>query len=287
MNNMKYVRIEHNVDNMEFIINRFDNSKTSSLTVIEVGHSHPPVGKKVNLVSSCYQLHYVTCGKGAFMDEEISEGRGYLVLPGETYRMQVDSCDFEQYWINFDGSDAKKLLYHCGFILQPHVFDFGKKTRVKTLVVELLKSIFPATQNADIIPVIHSHTYLMGTLYQLLSANETDNPMNLAPSDRYTTAVCSYIRAHYPEKLTVEWLAAVVGLSPKYLIRIFKKETGMTLMEYLTRARLDAACNLLENTTKSICEISEAVGYSDALYFSKVFRNTYGISPRTYRQGRP
>ncbi len=286
MYNMQYVRINQGHDNMEFIINRFVQTDSVPLIIVEVGHSLPPNGKSIDLVSTCYQLHYVIHGKGTFRKQEICEGNGFLVLPGESYEMSVNSDNFEQYWINFCGSDAKNLLYSCGLSASPRVFDFGIRQSTKNLVDSLLKSIFSVSQDNSCPPIQHSHTFLVGLLYQLLCVNEVSKAPAIAPSEQYTSAICSYIRVHYPEKLTVDWLAAVVGLSPKYLIRIFKNAMGCTLIQYITKVRLDAACNLLENTGKSIREVAEAVGCADALYFSKVFRSAYGISPSRFRNNK-
>lgn len=284
MQDMQYSRITYNGGNMEFVINRSMDVSALSLTIVEAGHSFPKNGKTADTPTTCYQLHFVTSGKGSFREREIHRGSGFLVLPGEAQNMKVESDDFEQYWINFCGADVPGLLRSCGIPLYSHIFDLSGDEKKQALAFALLKSVFPQTvKTSESLPQ-HSHTYLLGLFYQLLSINEREMQQNISVTERYVSTVCSYIHIHYSEPLTVEWLAAVAGLSPKYLIRLFKKITGGTIIEYITDTRMKNACVLLESTDKTVGEIAESIGYGDALYFSRVFRLRYGLAPSIWRK---
>jgi len=99
----------------------------------------------------------------------------------------------------------------------------------------------------------------------------------------------AYIAERYARGLTLEQVAAHVGMAPTYFSRIFKQEQGCTFMQYLTRVRLEEARRLLRTTTLSIAEIGEAVGYHGASHLTAVFKQAEGISPGAYRRrhGRP
>lgn len=282
MYDMQHVKISTKDDNMEFIINRSQNAALSALTVTEVGHSKPKRGKRADEVSTFWQLHLVTSGNGLFRGHEICAGNAFLVIPGESQNMSVESDSFEQYWLNFDGTEAARLLRDLGIPNESHVLTLNGNGDGKTLAESLLADIFGKADDSSSV-LRHSHTYLIGVLYQLLSLVKKGTERNSTVTDGYVSSVCSYIRAHYSEPLTVEWLSAVAGLSPKYLIRIFKRVTGMTVITYITKTRLEIAVSLLEGTDKSISEISRSVGYGDPLYFSKVFKGELGISPSGYR----
>ena len=73
-------------------------------------------------------------------------------------------------------------------------------------------------------------------------------------------------------------------LNPVYISQLFRKRTGMTYQNYLTRLRIDRARRYLEETDLMVYEISERVGYSDTAYFSRVFEKTTGIRPTDYRK---
>jgi AraC-like DNA-binding protein len=82
-----------------------------------------------------------------------------------------------------------------------------------------------------------------------------------------------------------EWSCAI-GLNPVYFGRIFRRETGLRPMEWLNNRRLQMASQYLSNTAKSVAEIADMCGFSDQFYFSRVFRQHFGLSPANYRKAR-
>lgn len=81
-----------------------------------------------------------------------------------------------------------------------------------------------------------------------------------------------------------EEIAGMVHLSPGYLSRIFKKETGVALSDYITNKRIVMAKQLLTKTNLSITAIAEQVGLSYSSYFTRLFKEKVGITPQEYRQ---
>lgn len=95
--------------------------------------------------------------------------------------------------------------------------------------------------------------------------------------------VRQYIDQHISEELSVEKLAAMAYVSQNHLTRSFKKKYGMTVIDYIMKHRLALAEDMLRNTNKTITMISDEVGYFDYVYFSKLFKRHYGVTPREYR----
>jgi two-component system response regulator YesN len=93
-----------------------------------------------------------------------------------------------------------------------------------------------------------------------------------------------FIRANYKKKIKLIDISKAIYLSPYYLSHIFKKETGSTLLEYLTKVRIEEAKRLLENTPWNTTRISFEVGCSDQSYFCKVFKKSEGISASDYKK---
>ena len=93
-----------------------------------------------------------------------------------------------------------------------------------------------------------------------------------------------FIRANYKKKIKLIDISKAIYLSPYYLSHIFKKETGSTLLEYLTKVRIEEAKRLLESTPWNTTRISFEVGCSDQSYFCKVFKKNEGISPYDYKR---
>lgn len=93
-----------------------------------------------------------------------------------------------------------------------------------------------------------------------------------------------YIKANLDMKLTVDFLAEQIHLSPDYLSKYFKKHTGKTLSQFLMETRINKAKQLLKKTDESIADIGYACGYSSSSNFRKYFTRLVGLSPREYRK---
>ena len=79
-------------------------------------------------------------------------------------------------------------------------------------------------------------------------------------------------------------MAAEVHLNPEYFSRVFKEETGMTFVNFLTDVRLGHSVQMLENTALRVQDVAQAVGYANVSYFSTTFKKKYGMSPYEYRR---
>ena len=94
----------------------------------------------------------------------------------------------------------------------------------------------------------------------------------------------AFIEENYKEKITIEDIAKTVNISESYLFSAFKKQMGISPISYLNHYRLSVATELMRNTNKSITEISAEVGVYDSIYFNKLFRKCYQMSPSKYRR---
>jgi two-component system response regulator YesN len=92
----------------------------------------------------------------------------------------------------------------------------------------------------------------------------------------------NFIDENYSKDLCLEEAAQSIGLSSYYFSHLFKRETGQTFIEYLTKIRIEKAKKLLSETNLNVAEVSEKVGYQDPKYFSRVFKNIVGIPPSKF-----
>ena len=93
-----------------------------------------------------------------------------------------------------------------------------------------------------------------------------------------------YIQENYSRKLSLEEIATVSGFSAPYFSTIFKRETGENLSRYLSRLRVEKASALLIGTNLPLSTIANTCGFEDQSWFSKIFKNHTGMSPRRYRK---
>lgn len=98
-------------------------------------------------------------------------------------------------------------------------------------------------------------------------------------------SIKQYIEQNYfREEFSLIEVAHYINLSPQHVSRMFKKETGVTLVDYLTKIRINKAIELFHNDELKMYEIAEMVGYATQHYFSSVFKKEMGISPLEYRK---
>lgn len=97
-------------------------------------------------------------------------------------------------------------------------------------------------------------------------------------------AVEGYFEEHYAEHISLDLLAESMYLSPFYISRIFKSETGDTPIRHLIDIRLDKAMEALRSTAMSVSEVAASVGYDDVSHFSKLFKKRFGCPPSKARK---
>ncbi len=116
---------------------------------------------------------------------------------------------------------------------------------------------------------------------ELPNFNNVENNEEIVPE---VETVKTYIKQHFQDNPNLETIAQQVHLSPNYLCVVFKKETGMTVIAYMTEVKLNYAAYLLENTYERIADIAESVGYTNTSYFNMIFKNSFGMTPSVYRK---
>ncbi|WP_320128377.1 response regulator [uncultured Sphaerochaeta sp.] len=130
-------------------------------------------------------------------------------------------------------------------------------------------------------PVMEQEIYLMDLLDSTCQAVLEDK------QDRYSRAfrlVDQYLHSHYPMQISVEMASKMINLNPKYFSQLFKVYLGSPFVEYLTRIRMEKAKQLLDEGDRNVKEIAEMTGFLDGNYFTRVFRQYYGMAPSIYME---
>ncbi|WP_409342738.1 helix-turn-helix domain-containing protein [Paenibacillus sp. MBLB4367] len=100
----------------------------------------------------------------------------------------------------------------------------------------------------------------------------------------YIPRAIAYMQDNLDKSITLQQVAKQVHLNPNHFSEVFKRETGLNYLEYLTRERMNRACELLATTTAKVSDIAGLVGYEDIKYFSQLFKKQTGQTPSEYRQ---
>ena len=141
-----------------------------------------------------------------------------------------------------------------------------------------LNACFDALFSTDDVCEEYSIVYrIIGYLLKKADMSASDMP------EAIERAV-EYIIKHYEERITVGDLARIATMSESNFYASFKRYIGVAPITYLNNYRLSLAAEMLCDSDEPIGEIGYAVGIKDALYFSKLFKRTYGITPQNYRR---
>lgn len=168
-------------------------------------------------------------------------------------------------------------------------------------LLEMLTTILKVAKssNVDLANIFGQNYNLFIELYKFNDLNQVKNwfkdisikIMKYIIKDRQDTCKLlvekakEYISKYYSDSdMTINKLCDYLHISPTYFSFIFKRETKITFINYLTQIRMDASKALLRNTNMKTFSIAESVGYSESNYFSYCFKKYFGISPSEYRK---
>lgn len=127
-------------------------------------------------------------------------------------------------------------------------------------------------------------TELLIKIFRQMDALSSDSRKN--KQEYYINLAIQYIENHYHKKLTLSDIAYRSFLSKGYFSQLFKETTGLSFSNYVQQVRIKKSCELLENTDKSIMDISDETGFSDIKFFYTIFKRVLKMTPKEYRDSK-
>jgi two-component system, response regulator YesN len=169
-------------------------------------------------------------------------------------------------------------------ILREYVSQFV--TVLKRTLLQLGVGIEPLTavgSLADMAQFAEPEELLLWCRNSTITMIELVEPQKQSRDSGKIKKVHEFVGRNFAREITLEMAAEEVGLSPQYLSKVFKEETGMNFIEYVTEKRIQRACFLLREGTGNVKEVSHMVGYSDVNYFCRIFKKVTGVTPGQYK----
>lgn len=123
-------------------------------------------------------------------------------------------------------------------------------------------------------------------LHDAMVLDYTEKMRKICRSDtnsKHINICKEYIYAHVKERITIEDLADELGISPSYLSRLFKKETGDSVSDYIRKQKIEVAKNLLQYSQYSMIDIANRLAFSSQSHFIQQFREYVGMTPKKFR----
>ena len=260
-------------------INNCGYYRVHTTPVIETPH---PEGR------NDYQLLYIAAGKGEFYFKGskeptiVTKGNMILFRPGEPqvyYYYAVDKT--EVYWVHFTGWKVEEYLERYELPHDENVFYTGVSPDYPWIYNQMIRELqLQRVNHEDMISLYMHHIFI--TINRYIKArretkNDTINDIERA---------AHYFKDNYNKQISIEQYAAEHLMSVNWFIHSFKSVMKMSPMQYIISLRIAMAKGYLENSAKNIAEISNEVGYENALYFSRLFRKYTGMTPTEYRKKR-
>ena len=221
-------------------------------------------------ISAVYTAYNIRQARDVFLDHRIDLMICDIEMP------QGNGLDLLA-WVRENYSSTKSILLTC------HAdFQYAKKAIHLGSLEYLLKPVI----FSELKDVIRKAISIIAKEKRLSISNETygDNQKQGIKEQSIVEKTKQYIAEHMDYDLTRESIAGKFYLNPDYLSRVFKKETGFSISDYLIHERIRIAKDLLVNTDMSIREIVSSVGYTNFSHFSKVFKNITNLNPLTFRK---
>ena len=260
-------------------INNCGYYRVHTTPVIETPH---PEGR------NDYQLLYIAAGKGEFYFKGskeptiVTKGNMILFRPGEPqvyYYYAVDKT--EVYWVHFTGWKVEEYLERYELPHHENVFYTGVTPDYPWIYNQMIRELQLQRVNyEDMISLYMHHIFITINRYikeRRETKNDTINDIERA---------AHYFKDNYNKQISIEQYAEEHLMSVNWFIHSFKSVMKMSPMQYIISLRIAMAKGYLENSTKNIAEISNEVGYENALYFSRLFRKYTGMTPTEYRKKR-
>ena len=242
--------------------------------------SRAPHDHIVNRYAEKYIFHYILSGKGWFNGIPFEAGDIVYCTNSRPYNLSSsteDPCTYA--WVSFYGGKSEKYIDQMGL---HQTFKCYKAVNYQRIVEILYDMMEVEHENVEVA------LYLEACFIHLLALSMPPAPaegknVQSTRSDKRVRAAMEYIAEHFREpNLRLEQVAEAAHSNEKYLQRVFKSETGMSIYSYISKLRLDAAVTLLMSSNYNVNEISEYAGYNDRRTFTEAFKKAFGVSPTKY-----
>ncbi|HEY3376465.1 MAG TPA: helix-turn-helix domain-containing protein [Armatimonadota bacterium] len=228
------------------------------------------------------RLYWVAEGEGFVTHHErryhLQPGRLY-VIPAHTPSRYLCPQRMVLHWLHFTAHVLHKFDLFAFFCCD-HVVDITDSAQTQACWERLLR----AYKQCDLAGTLQSDGLLRQLLAPFLDTVDVEGQRRRLHELARFTGVLEYIDRHLAEKLTLAELADLVHLQPTYFSNIFSRHMGEGPLVYVNRRRVERAQSLLWQSSASLAEIAQAVGFHDVFYFSRMFKKIAQVSPGQFRR---
>lgn len=275
MSNERYLMMESDIKSLSFQLESITKSKYDSDWHSTL-HTHPFT-----------ELFYVVDGKGEFNIQGQRfhvKPNDFVIINPQVEHTELSSPDepLEYIVLGINGLSFSNLtpVSEGG-----HPFSFFNLRDEQKDILRYLNAMVQEATSQSMSYELVCHNLLEILLIKILRHQHFDLEVGKqSKATKDISFIKHYLETYYHESIQLEDLASMTHLSRFYISHSFKKEIGMSPMEYLIAIRIKESKILLRTTNYSISQVADIVGFTTPTYFSKQFRKSTGISPTDYRE---
>jgi AraC family transcriptional regulator of arabinose operon len=228
-------------------------------------------------------LMYCASGRGKLTTENwqgnIRAGQVLLLPQGLQHSYQADKKDpWTLFWVHFQGASTGIFIQYLGYREGMPVVDAGLSPTLPANFNSLMAVRRTGYSVRAFINAANQLRHLFSEMAMEIRATEANTHHNFELEQ-----IQDFMREHIDGHMTLEQLAGVANLSKYHFSSKYKSLTGYPPIKHFLNMKMEYACQLLDSSDLSVNAVAAALGYDDALYFSRLFSKTIGRSPRSYR----
>lgn len=231
------------------------------------------------------ELFFIVSGKGQFLIEDqvfpVDVNNLVIINPNVTHTEDsLNAQPLEYIVLGIDGIELATSENSNG---QFCILDHYESMEISPCLRNILREMALKSTGYEDICQAYMEILIIRLMRSTSLAVQAE-PQSIS-SNRQCAAVRRYIDLHFKEPLTLDQLSEEAHMNKYYLSHVFKREYGVSPINYMISRRIDESKYLLAETDLSMSQIAQLLGFSSSSYFSQAFRKTQGVSPMEFRQG--
>ncbi len=246
-------------------------------------HTNEPVCIKHECLDS-FMFGVICQGSGTLSyngkSVRLSEGQCFMIDCRKPYEYTNNGSLWDIMWVHFNGFSAEYLYK----LFEEKYNNIFVPSMMPKIVFTLKQLISINTQTKSAYSELLTSHAISGLLTTILTTRGINENNGLSDIKNKLEGVVNYINANFTKTINLDKLSELFYISKYYLAREFKKEYGVTIIQYIISKRIVYAKQLLRFTDKPIDEISEICGFNDQSYFVKQFKRSEGVTCLTFRK---
>lgn len=264
---------------------------TRQLYMTDIGYYPSAKGHYRERPKGCPQYILIYCMKGHGwyslngIRKEVS-GNQYFMLPANTpHTYGTDSNDpWTIYWIHFNGTTAKEFYDNPSIYPQKILPDSNSRINDRNQLFEQIYHCVDMGYSQEHLDFACISLQYYMVSFKFIQLFRFDYEKQQQDEKDMTSVAIHYMKENIEKKIRVQDIAEAMKMSPTAFYEQFHKKTGYTPITYLNNLRIQQACHYLDFSDMKLNQLCCRIGFDDAYYFSRLFSQIMGISPREYRK---